>query len=435
MELDRKLKNIQSYPFHMPGHKRNKCFDLPSSDIDITEISGFDNLHNPKDIVKQIQEQTAELFGYKKSIISVNGSTCCVLAAISAVCSRGDKIIIARNCHKSVYNACYINELDTVYIEPEYNSEYGFWGRVSQESVDRAIAENPEAKALVITSPTYEGFVSNIKCGITLIVDNAHGAHFGFADWLPQRQNGDIIIQSLHKTLPCLTQTAVIHINNGRYYDSVRKYMDIFETSSPSYVLLDSVDKCMDFLKDSRADFEKYKKRLFTFYQEAKKIEGIHIIKNDDITRIVLSADSMNGAQLAQFMREKYAIESECAGVDYVILISTVADSDNGFEKLLNSLKNIGIGKKRRAEIPKPVIPVKKCLPCDVGCTAETELEKSENLICAETVFAYPPGVPIIIAGEVISRNIIDYINKLFHSGVNVMSDSALLPLKILTKK
>ncbi|MGN0521674.1 MAG: aminotransferase class I/II-fold pyridoxal phosphate-dependent enzyme [Eubacterium sp.] len=436
MELDDKLKNIDTYPFHMPGHKRNKSYNLIGSNIDITEIDGFDNLHNPKQVLKRMQEDIAELFGYKKSIISVNGSTCCILAAISAVCNKGDKIIIARNCHKSVYNACYINELEVEYIEPEYNSEYGFYGRVTQEAVDTAIKENPDAAAVVITSPTYEGITSNVHSTVPLIIDSAHGAHFGFAQWLPERANGDIVVQSLHKTLPCLTQTAVVHINNEKFYSKVKMYMDIFETSSPSYVLLDSVDRCIDFLKDSKSSFFEYKKRLDKFYDSARALKGIKIVKNDDITRIVISVNTADGIKLADILRKDFKLEVEGASLNYVILISTVADSDCGFDRLYKALKSLECKEadKHSILIDKPEIP-KKALPSyKVNDTALTDLDKSESKICAEYVYSYPPGVPIIVPGEIINKKTINYIKKLFDYGVNIISESSMLPLKILTK-
>ena len=175
----------------MPGHKRNKNFNIPASEIDITEIDGFDNLHSPTDLLDEMQKEISKLFGAKKSIISVNGSTCCILAAISAVAKENATIIIARNCHKSVYNACYINKLKVEYIEPEYNTEFGCYKNITQKSIDAAIAKHPNACAVVITSPTYEGYVSNVSCNIPLIIDSAHGAHFSFADFLPKQCNRD----------------------------------------------------------------------------------------------------------------------------------------------------------------------------------------------------------------------------------------------------
>ena len=376
----------------MPGHKRNIKFCIPSSNIDITEISGFDNLHSPTGIIKNLQESLATLYGYKKSIISVNGSTCCILAAISAVAKENSTIIIARNCHKSVYNACFINRLKIEYIEPEYNNEFGCYKQITQASVDKAIKKTPNACAIVITSPTYEGYVSNITCPIPLIIDAAHGAHFGFSSYLPKQPKADIVIESLHKTLPALTQSAVIHIDNPSLYGKVKKYMDIYETSSPSYVIMASIDKCIDFLSNSKSDFEKYKILLDDFYNKANNL------KNDDITRIVLSVDGYNGFELSNHLR-KYGIEVESDSLKYVILISTVCDTKSGFEKLINALSSLEKRKAKKIELQKPSLPIKKCEIFEIENTTETDLNTAENKISGEYVYAPVGLLPIAVAG------------------------------------
>ena len=433
MELTDRLEKNSLYPFHMPGHKRNSKFSLPCCGIDITEIEGFDNLHNPEGILKRLQEEISDLFEYNSSIISVNGSTCCILAAISAICKRGDKIIIARNCHKSVYNACFLNELDVVYLTPEYDEELAAYTRISQESVDSIISQNPDAKALVITSPTYEGYISEINCDIPLIVDAAHGAHFGFADWLPQRAKADIVIQSLHKTLPSLTQTAVIHINNTAYYDRVKMYMDIFESSSPSYILLSSVDRCVDFLKNCNNDFSDYKLMLDDFYEKAISIENITLHITDDITRIIISADGYTGTELADHLRS-CGIEPEGATLNYVILISTVGDTKKGFESLIKALEIVEKRPKNNVRIPEPALPKKVIKPCEIDNTAVFPLSECEGRICAQYIYAYPPGIPIIVPGEIMSREIIDLITHYINSNVNIIFDNNLPEYNILTK-
>jgi len=433
LKLNNKLREIETYPFHMPGHKRNKKFNIEGAETDITEIDGFDDLHNPTGIIKELEEDIAELFGYRKSIISVNGTTCCILASISAVCNKGDEIIIARNCHKSVYNACYINELNVHYIQPEFDEEFGMYTNITQTSLDNALAEYPNSKAVVITSPTYEGVISKVNSPIPLIIDSAHGAHFGFADWLPERQNGDIVIQSLHKTLPSLTQTAVIHINNKKFECAVKKYMDIFESSSPSYILLSSIDICVDYLKNCRGDFDSYKKRLDKFYDEIKKLKNIYIFRNDDLTRIVIRAKGYTGTELSEILR-KNGIEPEGATLNYVILISTVADTDEGFELLLTALTKIEDREDTKKFINKTEIPEKFCKSSEVKKTVITPLSECENKICASDIFAYPPGIPIITAGEIISREILDYINLCITSDVNIISTDHLLPDSLLTK-
>ena len=380
-----------------------------------------------------LEKDISELFQYKKSIISVNGSTCGILSAICAVCSKGDKIIVARNCHKSVYNACFLQELDVVYIEPAFNNELGVYTKISQAAADKIINENRDAKAIVITSPTYEGFISNIKCDIPLIIDSAHGAHFGFADWMPDRAHGDIVIQSLHKTLPCLTQTAVVHINNEKYFDKVKMYMDIFESSSPSYILLNSIDKCVDFLKNSKNHFSRYKTLLDDFYSKAAELKNITIHKNDDITRLIISATGYSGVELSAHLR-KNGIEVEGATLSFVILISTAADTQYGFDLLYNALCNLEIRAISKSFAAKLSTPEKICKASEVKNTVETQLACSVHKICGEYVFAYPPGIPIIVPGEKITQEIIDSILLCIEKGVNIISDSNLLPNSILTK-
>lgn len=434
MKLSEKLENISTYPFHMPGHKRNGKYHITGAEIDITEIDGFDNLHCPQNMIADMQRDISERFGYKKSIISVNGSTCGILAAICGVCDKGDKIIIARNCHKSVYNACFLQELDVVYLEPEFNEELRVYTRISQDCVDAVLKNNADAKAIVITSPTYEGFISNIHCEIPLIVDCAHGAHFGFADWLPERENGDIVIQSLHKTLPCLTQCAVVHINNEKYFSKVKMYMDIFESSSPSYVLMNSIDKCIDFLKHDRNEFDSYKKILDDFYLKVKKLNHITIYKNDDLTRLVISAKGYSGVELSEHLRHN-GIEAEGATLGYVILISTVADTQEGFDILYSALEKLEKREDTQNTFIKKIsLPAKKYKSSEIDSTVETELIDSVNKISGEYVFAYPPGVPIIVPGEVITQEVTDNILLCIKKGVNIISESNLLPNRILTK-
>lgn len=417
----------------MPGHKRNEKFNIPSADIDITEIDGFDNLHCPEGIIRDIENDLSSLFESNKSIISVNGSTCCILASICAVCDKGDKIIIARNCHKSVYNACFLKELDVKYIEPEFDIDLGTYTYVTQEAIDKAYTDNSDAKAIVITSPTYEGFVSNVKSPIPLIVDSAHGSHLGFADWLPKRSDGDIVINSLHKTLPCLTQTAVVNIYNNDYADKIKMYMDIFETSSPSYILLSSIDKCIDFVKNSNAEFDKYKLLLDDFYNKAKCINGIKIHNNDDLTRIIISAPGYTGNELAQHLRNN-GIEVEGATLNYVILISTVADTNAGFDLLIGALKTIEKRDKTNKFCHSFSIPEKQCKSSEIDKTVLTDIDKCVNKISGEYIFAYPPGIPLVVPGEIISKEIVDYIMFCVKNNVNILSDSNQLPNHILTK-
>lgn len=226
-----KLKNYSDsdyYAFHMPGHKRN--LDLMDGTspyrIDITEIDGFDDLHHAEGILKEAQERAAEVYHADETHFLVNGSTVGILSAILGTTEKGDSILVARNCHKSVYHAIYLNELDPVYLYPKFDTELGLSTEIDAEDVQKALEEHPKIRAVMIVSPTYDGVVSDIEkiaeivheAGCLLIVDEAHGAHFGFDPYFPESANmygADLVINSLHKTLPALTQTALLHVNRS----------------------------------------------------------------------------------------------------------------------------------------------------------------------------------------------------------------------------
>ena len=221
--MDRLYKKLEEYgksdyyPFHMPGHKRNMDSSAASFpfDRDITEIHGFDNLHHAEGVIRDAQEYAAQIYGTQRCFFSVNGSTAALLAAISACVDKGGKILMARNCHKAVYHGLYIRDLHPIYIYPHEDSRLGINGGISPSCVERYIEENQDIQAVLITSPTYDGVVSDVKSiarsvhkyGISLIVDEAHGAHFHFSDYFPvsaAELGADIVVQSFHKTLPAL---------------------------------------------------------------------------------------------------------------------------------------------------------------------------------------------------------------------------------------
>ncbi|HPB17928.1 MAG TPA: aminotransferase class V-fold PLP-dependent enzyme, partial [Clostridia bacterium] len=240
----------KSIPFHMPGHKRNmKCsahLNKLGIRYDITEIPGYDNLHDPKDIIYDAMKKAEMLWNSKYSFFLVNGSTCGILAAISSLADPGDKIIVARNSHKSVYNAIELLDLQPVFLNLPICAELSIPGSINPEIVYNAISANPDAKMVFLTSPTYEGVISDIqsicdishKMNIPVVVDEAHGAHLKLNEYFNNSavsSSADIVIQSLHKTLPSLTQTAIAHIcTNTVDRDKFQRYLSVFQTSSPS---------------------------------------------------------------------------------------------------------------------------------------------------------------------------------------------------------
>lgn len=429
------LKKLNRYPFHMPGHKRNGNFGIVGSEIDITEIDGFDNLHSASDSILEIENTLSGLYHSRRSFMLVNGSTVGILAAIFAVTERGDEIIIARNCHKSVLNACFLRELEVTYIEPEFDCENGYYTEIMQKTIDEAIKAHLNAKAVVITSPTYEGNISTVNADIPLIIDAAHGAHFGFGDF-PDYPKGDIVISSLHKTLPSLTQTAVLNIYNDDYINKIKKYLEIFETSSPSYVLMDSVSKCVEFLLNSEKAFADYEKNLSKFYET--KLNNLRFKIGNDKGKIIVSTAGSNisGAELSDILRNEFDIECEMASLNYVILMTSVADKSEAYEMLSMALSSIDyrLSPRTPQRIPKPPIPQKCCKSSDIKDAVATPIFDSIGKICGEFIYAYPPDIPIIVPGELIDANIINNIGEMIKNKINIISDSNLLPHYILTK-
>lgn len=233
--LDRLMEYGESdaYPFHMPGHKRQAgagfAGDFPNPfSVDITEIGGFDNLHHPEGILKESMEWAGNVYGADQTYYLVNGSSCGILSAVCGSVSHGGTILMSRNCHKSAYHGVYLGHLRAEYIYPQTIPEFGIQGGLSPEDVRRLLITHPETEAVLVVSPTYDGIVSDIgaiakivhEWGIPLIVDEAHGAHFPFGGEArfpvsALELGADVVIQSLHKTLPSLTQTAVMHVNAG----------------------------------------------------------------------------------------------------------------------------------------------------------------------------------------------------------------------------
>jgi arginine/lysine/ornithine decarboxylase len=435
VSLTNELKILDRYPFHMPGHKRNPKFNIIGSNIDITEIDGFDNLHDANGIILDVEKRLSKMYKSKKSFMLVNGSTVGILSSIFALCNEGDKIVIARNCHKSVYNACMLRKLKVVYVEPEFDYVNGYYTYVVQNTLNDVLKDNPDAKAVVITSPTYEGNISNIKCDLPLIIDAAHGAHFGISSF-PSYPVGDVVISSLHKTLPSLTQTAVANVYNEEYISKIKFYLDIFESSSPSYVLMSSVDKCCEFVENNKSDFDEYVSNLWDFRDI--EFHNLRLKYSDDISKIVISTANTNisGVELAQTLRSDYKIEVEMASKSYVILMSSVGDSKEAFDLLKKALIKIDgklLSKSQDLCSKPPVLNDEFVI--DISDKSEAvEFKHSVGRLANEFVFAYPPDIPIIVPNEKITKDTVNYIIDMQKNGVNIVSDSGLLPNKLLTK-
>ena len=474
-----------AYPFHMPGHKRREIPDgIPGGfpdpyGIDITEINGFDNLHHAEGILKDAMDEAAAIYGADRSWYLVNGSTCGILSAVFTTTENGGKILTARNCHKAVYHAICLNRLEAEYLYPEEITEFGINGGIRAEDVRKALEKDAmrcagnsgdvrgkttKIQAVLITSPTYEGVVSDIRAiadaaheyGIPLIVDEAHGAHLEYADQchsFPKsalEYGADIVIQSLHKTLPCFTQTAILHVK-GKLVDQdrVSRYLSMFQTSSPSYLFMAGMERCIRYMDgDGRNEMVRYEERLEHFM---KRMEGLQVLEvldweicrkyrtvaGWDPSKIVVStmrAEDFHGEELAETLRRKYHLEMEMTAPEYVIAMTSLMDTEEGFERLGTALLEIdgalrhcveseqqkekGESKgKKRCETPeatesKVSHPIRRMLICEAmdADTERTALQDTVGKVSAEFVYLYPPGIPIIAPGEVFTDVIVEKI-------------------------
>ena len=424
------LKENGLYPLHMPGHKRNMQKDESFGgllkdvyDVDITEIDGFDNLHDAKDLILDAENRAKALYKSNETHFLVNGSTCGILTAIAAICNKGDKIIVSRNCHISVYNAIYLNELVPVYVYPEIieDEDLKLSSSIRKESIEKAVLDNPDACGVVITSPTYDGVLSDVasiskichEYDMPLIVDEAHGALFFMEGRSAVLSNADIVINSVHKTLPALTQTALIHIN-GNLVDreKVRRYLRIYQTSSPSYILMGSIDYAIELMESEGIRlYRDFCIRTVKIKEELSKLKFLKLITKDELLKkgafdfdeskvLISTVDTdLKGRDLYNILREKYQLQPEMAAGDYVLLMTTLFDSNEGIERMINALKEIDQG-IRNNEYNFD----------DVCIDNEHERSECEKLVIGEnskfTVFAYPPGIPILVKGELVTENV-----------------------------
>ncbi len=445
-----KYKNEGPYPFCMPGHKRNPEF-LPGEIVDITEVEGFDDLHDPKGIIRECEKKAAHLYDDSETFFMVNGSTAGILAAIMAVKGKNGKYLAARNCHKSVYNGICLAGAPVSYIYPERDKKYGYLKAVDPAEVEKILGEGAGPSedrirekyyGVIVTSPTYDGVVSDIKAigdichkyKVPLIVDEAHGAHFGMDERLPGTSAGigDIVIHSLHKTLPALNQTALIHVSGDLVdRDRLRYYLSVFQTSSPSYPLMASMDSCMELLRDKDRIKGLYN-RLFSNIdrlKEALQDTGFSIINTDDATRLLLGEkDGRPVGRLLQTILRKEGIEPEMATDKYVVLISTLCDTDRGFDILIKACKK---AEEELGNMPLPEPAPSGPLPGTIsvfsmsdaegsGAKSFIPVEDSLGSIAAGPVFAYPPGIPLVTSGEVITEDIIKEIDHLRKADIDL---------------
>lgn len=471
-------KTKDAISFHMPGHKGSHLYrrfgfeDFLNDimDYDITEIAGADNLFQTEGVIKSVQDRYAALYGCKKSYLLINGSSGGNLAAILASVRKGKQLIMARNCHKSVFNALALGEIKPVYLYPDTIGAFGISGAVSPAAVEQSIAENPDAEAVFITSPNYYGICSDIKSiaqiahrsGKILIVDEAHGAHLQFSDMLPDsalQSGADLVINSTHKTLASLTQSAVLHCNSSLVDPYLLEdKLQCIQSTSPSYILMASLDINAKILEAHRSELmEEWIRNLDSFYSRISKIRGLKTMgqmKGLDWTKINISLGELgiSGAQLDKILMEEYNIFIELFTGNWVMAMSGIGNKPEDYDRLASALEVIAskadfyVSKadfydsmaaadrskagscnnsrvKEDADSEVPVLtPPKQAKMFEVPTQKKRiKLTDCEGMICASSIIPYPPGIPLICPGERIEADAIAYIQGMRALGEKVI--------------
>lgn len=472
-----KLKEYCSsdaYPFHMPGHKRTDVMPhmKPFFEMDITEIDGFDNLHEAEGILKEIEVQAAELYGAREAIISVNGTTAGILAAILSQVPKGGSMVMGRGAHKSVYHGLYLQEVEPVYLQADSLS-YGIPGDISPKQVAQAMDDNPLAKTVLLTSPTYEGLLLDIPAiakevhkrdGI-LLVDAAHGAHLGFTECMPKNpvnQGADLVVVSLHKTMPAMTQTSLVLVGSERVdAANLRRHMAIVQTSSPSYILMTSIQESILYARErgeeALSKMAKESKAITKRIHEACKhvliVDGqrdLEEAKSWDPSKLLITTKNgeLSGSEIYHFLRREHHLQLEMATSTYGLAMLSMMDDREAYERLEQALldldqkieaglvnktnKTVDIKQRdRQKTLPDAALPLWKAF---TAACKEEKLKESLGKVAGTFVGLYPPGIPILAPGERIGQEQMDELEEClacgFHvQGLTIKDGSYYLPI------
>ncbi len=431
---------IRPVSFHMPGHKGASIYAENGyssfleniMDCDITEIPGADNLFQTESIILETMEKYRRLYGSRKSYLLINGSSTGIIASILASVSRGGKLVMARNCHKSAFNALSLGDVTPVYAFPQVVEEYGILGTVSPEEIARCLDEQPDAEAVILPSPNYYGICSDIKAiaavvherNKILIVDQAHGAHLKFfdnADFPKAAEDlgADIVINSTHKTLASFTQTAILNVCSARVdLLELEDKLQVLESSSPSYPLMATLDINADLLLEKGDELmSEWAKNLKWFYNEASAIDGLSLMTCDmlDPTKLNMdmSAYGLNGNELEEYLMSKGIFVELVAG-NLVMGMSGIGNKRCDFERLIEALRAISANYKLvEEEALQPAALTKRLEWLGVPDKKEAvHVDEAAGRVCAMSIIPYPPGIPIACPGEVLDEEILQYIKE-----------------------
>lgn len=446
-----KYKKEENLIFSMPGNKCGKVFlkDNIGKEfvdtmgyLDITEVDPLDNLHAPEGIILEAQQLLAKTYGVKKAYFMVNGSTGGNLCSIFAAFNEGDEVLVERNCHKSIYNGLILRKLKVKYIEPLINEKLGIFLPPDKKNIYDAIEQCENLKGIILTYPSYFGITYDIeevlldlkKRGLKIVMDSAHGAHFIANNKLPKAIYGipDYVVLSAHKTLPALTQGSYLLSNTDD--NDVEFYLNTFMTTSPSYLIMSSLDYARYYLDEYGYDeYERLINKAEKYRSIINSLNKVHIISKEDLAEdydidksryIVMVSKEYSGHKLLEYLREQ-GIQCEMSFASGVVLLLSPINDDDDFKKLLKSFENLQLKDIRQDNYSKyySFIPKKVLEPYEVfkkECKYIKINEADKNIAC-EAIIPYPPGIPLLCPGEVITKEAIDIIDDYISNNRSVI--------------
>ena len=443
--------------FDVPGHKQGKgnpellgLLGKQCMSIDVNSMKPLDNLCHPVSVIKEAEELMADAFGAAHAFFMVNGTSSAVQAMVMSVCKHGDKIIMPRNVHRSSINALIVCGAVPVYVDPGVNKKLGIPLGMSVDSVKKAISENPDAKAIIVNNPTYYGVCSNLReivkiahnAGMKVLVDEAHGTHFYFGDYMPlsaMSVGADMAAVSMHKTGGSLTQSSVLLLGKNMNPGYVRQIINLTQTTSASYLLLTSLDISRKNLAlNGKAIFEKVTMLASYGKREVNKIGGFYafsreLINGDDIfdfdpTKLSVHTRDIGlaGIEVYDILRDRFDIQIEFGDIGNILAIISVGDSMLNIERLISAMSEI---KRLYTRDPAGMLdheyiePHVVCSPQKAFYSEKIQLplEETQGKVCAEFAMCYPPGIPILAPGELVTKDALEYIIYAKAKGCNLL--------------
>ena len=443
-------------PFDVPGHKRGKgnpeltdFLGQQCMDVDVNSMKPLDNLCHPVSVIRDAEKLAAEAFGAAHAFFMVSGTTGAVQAMILSACKKGDKIIMPRNVHRSAINALVLCGAIPVYVNPDVDKRLGIALGMSLKDVQRAIEENPDAKAVLVNNPTYYGVCSDLRAivqlahahGMRVLADEAHGTHFSFSDELPisaMQAGADMASVSMHKSGGSLTQSSMLLLGSSMNEGYVRAIINLTQTTSASYLLLASLDisrrnlalngaqvmrRVAGVAEYARAEIN----AIGDYYAFSRELINGDSIFDFDITKLsVHTLDiGLAGIEVYDILRDEYDIQIEFGDIGNILAYISVGDRAREIERLVSAMAEIRrrFKKDRTGMLTQEYIAPQVVLsPQDAfyGDKVRLPLHETNGRVCGEFVMCYPPGIPILAPGERITQEIIDYIAYAKVKGCNL---------------